>query len=113
MQAKESKNAFVCFHLFFGIGTFQWVTADSNKKIRLRLKLARRVVIGNVSSSRDSSSRPGCRPKRGSIPSMRTCIPLVSGFGKQIRQSTVAFAAGSNCQGPASLRCDSERVLQL
>jgi hypothetical protein len=32
MQVNESKIAFICFHLLFGIGTFQWVTADSNKK---------------------------------------------------------------------------------
>jgi hypothetical protein len=32
MKGKESKTAFIFFHLFFGIGTFQRVTADSNKK---------------------------------------------------------------------------------
>src|ERR1700722_18958112 len=32
MKANESKMIFICFHLFFGIGTFQWVTADSNRK---------------------------------------------------------------------------------
>jgi hypothetical protein len=32
MQINESKIAFICFHLFFGIGPFQWVAADKNKK---------------------------------------------------------------------------------
>jgi hypothetical protein len=32
MKTNESKIAFICFHLFFGNGTFQRVTADSNKK---------------------------------------------------------------------------------
>jgi hypothetical protein len=31
MQINESKTAFVCFYLFFRIGTFRWFTADSNK----------------------------------------------------------------------------------
>jgi hypothetical protein len=33
MKGKESKRAFIRFHLLFGIGTFQRVTEDSNKKI--------------------------------------------------------------------------------
>jgi hypothetical protein len=32
MKTNERKIAFICFHLLFRIGTFQWVTADSNKK---------------------------------------------------------------------------------
>jgi hypothetical protein len=32
MQVNESKMAFICFHLFFRIWTFQLVTRDSNKK---------------------------------------------------------------------------------
>jgi hypothetical protein len=31
-QRKEMKIAFICFHKLFGIRTFQWVTADSNRK---------------------------------------------------------------------------------
>jgi hypothetical protein len=31
-QANESKIAFICFHLFFRIGTFQRVTPEKNKK---------------------------------------------------------------------------------
>jgi hypothetical protein len=37
MQIVESKNAFICFYLLFGIGSFQWVTTDSSKKIRTPL----------------------------------------------------------------------------
>jgi hypothetical protein len=38
MKINESKSAFICFHFLFRIGTFQWVMADSNKKIfRLRV----------------------------------------------------------------------------
>jgi hypothetical protein len=32
MQMNESKIAFIPFILFFGIGAFQWVTAEKNKK---------------------------------------------------------------------------------
>jgi hypothetical protein len=31
MKINESKIAFIYFHLFFGIGTFQRVTAEKNK----------------------------------------------------------------------------------
>jgi hypothetical protein len=37
-KAHENEIAFVCFLLFFGNGTFQWVAADSNKKIRACLR---------------------------------------------------------------------------
>jgi hypothetical protein len=33
MKGNENKIAFIFFHFLFRIGTFQWVTADSNKKI--------------------------------------------------------------------------------
>jgi hypothetical protein len=36
MKGNESKWAFICFQQFFRIGTFQRVTADSNKKIARR-----------------------------------------------------------------------------
>jgi hypothetical protein len=35
MQIKERKIAFICFHLFFRIGTFQGVMAIQTKKIQL------------------------------------------------------------------------------
>jgi hypothetical protein len=43
MKGKESKRAFIFFHLFFGIGTFQRVTADSNKKTFPRPAPSRRL----------------------------------------------------------------------
>jgi hypothetical protein len=30
MKGKWLSFPFICFHLFFGIGAFQWVTLDSN-----------------------------------------------------------------------------------
>jgi hypothetical protein len=35
MKANESKIPFISFHFLLRIGTFQWVKADSNKKIIL------------------------------------------------------------------------------
>jgi hypothetical protein len=35
-QINESKIAFICFHLFFRIGTFQSVTGGKNKKSVIR-----------------------------------------------------------------------------
>jgi hypothetical protein len=32
MKGNKRKKAFISFYLFFRIGAFQWVTADSNKK---------------------------------------------------------------------------------
>jgi hypothetical protein len=32
MKGNERKKSFFFFHFLFGIGTFQWVTTDSNKK---------------------------------------------------------------------------------
>jgi hypothetical protein len=46
MQINESKIAFICFYLFFGIGTFQWVTADKNKKIFCRFRRPGRLKRG-------------------------------------------------------------------
>jgi hypothetical protein len=34
MKGNERKIAFISFYFLFGIGTFQWVTGDSNKKIK-------------------------------------------------------------------------------
>ena len=60
MKRNESKIAFICFHFLLRIGTFQWVTADLNKKIfsfdslsstslrstRIRVSL----ILNNISS---------------------------------------------------------------
>jgi len=44
MKENENKIAFICFHGLFGNGTFQWVTADSNKKISSLSEVALQVV---------------------------------------------------------------------
>jgi hypothetical protein len=41
LQINESKKAFICFHLLFGIGTFQWVTSE---KIKNSGRLSTRAV---------------------------------------------------------------------
>jgi hypothetical protein len=41
MQIKERKIAFICFHYFFRIGTFQWVTTIQIKNSSLRLTSVR------------------------------------------------------------------------
>jgi hypothetical protein len=56
--------------------------ADSNKKIRLRPKLAQRVVAKRFKQPPAFFSSPGCRPKRGLIPPTRICINYDSDFGK-------------------------------
>jgi hypothetical protein len=38
------KKAFISFHFLFGIGTSQWVMADSNKKILSRSQALKRNV---------------------------------------------------------------------
>src|SRR5258707_10076212 len=43
VKGNESKRAFICFHLFFGIGTFQRVMGNSNRKIPLRLNSRQRL----------------------------------------------------------------------
>jgi hypothetical protein len=39
MKGNKRKKAFISFYLFFRIGTFQWVTADSNKKTLVLFRL--------------------------------------------------------------------------
>jgi hypothetical protein len=73
MQINESKIAFICFLLFFRIGTFQWVTDDSNKKIcacvTLYLKCNNRIsLLSSRSRQKRGSSRS--RQKRGFDPAI-------------------------------------------
>src|SRR5579871_6875322 len=44
MKAKSLSFLFICFHLFFRIGTFQWVTAEKNKNFA-RIPLAPAMVV--------------------------------------------------------------------
>jgi hypothetical protein len=38
MKGNKSKKAFICFHLFFRIESFQGLKSDSNKKFPPRLR---------------------------------------------------------------------------
>jgi hypothetical protein len=76
MQVNESKIAFICFHLLFGIGTFQWVTADSNKKIPDPLSL----VVYNLCSVLSPRATP---PTPSLTRSMAIVIPRILNFGKK------------------------------
>ena len=64
MQINENKIAFICFLLFFRIGTFQWVTDDSNKKIFAR------VTLCLSCNNRTSLLSPRSRQKRGFDPAI-------------------------------------------
>jgi hypothetical protein len=44
-QGNKNKKAFISFYFFFGIGTFQRVMADSNKKIPTRPDFTRYVEM--------------------------------------------------------------------
>jgi hypothetical protein len=64
MKTNESKMAFIGFHLFFRIGTFQWVTSEKNKKFR-RLPHSRPRLWANRAKPpfRLHVSRPARQPK--------------------------------------------------
>jgi hypothetical protein len=50
-KIKTLSFPFICFHLFFGIWAFQWVTRDSNTfflTLRLRAPLCAPVLTGAV-----------------------------------------------------------------
>ena len=64
MQINESKIAFICFLLFFQIGTFQRVTDDLNKKIFARVTLCLNC------NNRISLLSPRSRQKRGFDPAI-------------------------------------------
>jgi hypothetical protein len=57
VQINESKIAFICFHLFFRIGTFQRVTSEKIKNFSLRLS-APWGCKSNVSNSLPTLSFP-------------------------------------------------------
>ena len=52
IKGNESKIAFISFYLLFKIEAFQWVTADSNKKIRRRLNFPLRLNWALQTASR-------------------------------------------------------------
>jgi len=64
MKENASKIAFIGFHLFLRIGTFQWVTGEKIKKFDPRLKL----YANRLKRILRSSSRQASPPGAGSIP---------------------------------------------
>jgi hypothetical protein len=71
MEPYESKIAFICFHEFFGIGAFQWVTGRKNKKFRPFLNsrpglYAKR--LGAHFSSNSTVARPAGRSDSANEP---------------------------------------------
>jgi hypothetical protein len=59
MKAKWLLFPFICFHEFFRIGTFQRVTADSNKKIRLGFCSRLRLCAKDLQSDAHAISLSG------------------------------------------------------
>ena len=85
-KAKSLSFAFFRFLLLFGIGTFQWVTAEKSKKNFLSFRLARVVVEHAFKQPRPPLAR--LARARMDIPLMRT-YRHISDFVKRVG-STVA-----------------------
>jgi hypothetical protein len=63
MKTNERKIAFISFQKLFRIGTFQWVTADSNKKIPSAISgCARRSEVNSAAFVLSSPSTVGFDP---------------------------------------------------
>jgi hypothetical protein len=64
-------STFICFHLFFLIRTFQWVTGEENKKIRRplnsRLRLCATSLNAQLSSFRLAAWRAARTPRSYSV----------------------------------------------
>jgi hypothetical protein len=61
MKGKWLSFPFICFHLFFRIGVFQWVTTDSNNFFpisRPHAKLCAAVMPGRASAAPLAMSMP-------------------------------------------------------
>jgi hypothetical protein len=61
MKTKGLFIPFICFHLFFRIGVFQWFTTDSNKLFpisRAHAKLCATVMPGRASAAPLAMSMP-------------------------------------------------------
>jgi hypothetical protein len=69
-KVNESKNAFIYFRLFFGIWTFQRVTAEKNKKIFLLLHCLRGCAAERLKRSfpcLSPSESQAAKPSRSSL----------------------------------------------
>jgi hypothetical protein len=71
MKGNERKIAFISFYFLFGIGTFQWVTGDSNKKIAFPFPV-----------QPTNCRRPSCSPFAKS--GHRNTVPEISEFGNKM-----------------------------
>src|SRR5580692_10679066 len=78
-KANKRKIAFICFHYFFRIGTFQWVTAEKDKKVFS--PFGSRLRFCALFSTPALLSRVGCElgPVIGKTIAHRFC------FSKEIR----------------------------
>jgi hypothetical protein len=79
MKAKWLLFPFICFHEFFRIGTFQRVTADSNKKIRLGFCSRR-----GCARTSDQMHMPSPCPERDGF-CQSEYIPQISDCGNENR----------------------------
>jgi hypothetical protein len=104
MKANERKIAFICFQKLFRIGTFQWITADSNKKIPSAISgCARRseVNFGDV-----RLLLVGSLSTAGFDPATANGIARISLFAKDMRWFSVDLpASAAAIRDPSSGRC--------
>jgi hypothetical protein len=105
MKAGESEIAFFCFFLFFGFGTFQRLTADSNGFFLLR-RLARVRPARAREPVAQSAHRPCAPLRRDSSSTMPTLIPRrpppARLMGKQYSIARILKKASEKCTFLAS-----------
>jgi hypothetical protein len=74
MKGNKRKKAFISFYLFFRIGAFQWVTADSNKKTLGPFPPARRPQRAACSNVIPYPFPPTAAPEIRSTETYNTCF---------------------------------------
>jgi hypothetical protein len=74
MKGNKRKKAFISFYLFFRIGAFQWVTADSNKKTLGPFPPARRPQRAACSDVIPYPFPPTAAPEIRSTETYNTCF---------------------------------------
>jgi hypothetical protein len=106
MQINESKIAFICFLLFFRIGTFQWVTDDSNKKIcacvTLYLKCNNRI---SLLSSRSRQKR-GFDPAIGKTYNTDFLVWQGNAYARGFKERLFVIVGGGGQRGDFCTICD-------
>jgi hypothetical protein len=115
MQIKNSKIACIGYQPFFGIGTFQGVTGESNKKNPLRLSSRLGLCAETPQTLVPLFLLTGRRARRGIYPASRKFIPRILDSGKELQKPTggsrfggVDAAITARCSpspqnGPASI----------